>query len=139
MLMLHGMKAHFTTNLVFLFLCPPVVFYVCLFVFRYILKRLGTEKYKEMNVNISFIFLTFLTLVSQSKSNDDLPQIQVTVLTKESDRHVYSSGSLVDVEVGERIYFTCQSKVQHQVSASFYSQVSPIPFQNTNYVSPINS
>jgi len=109
---------------------------LCLGTF-WILKCPGTGKYKEMNMNISFIFFTFLTLASKSESNDDLPQIQVTVQTKEDDHHVYSSESLVDVEVGEKIYFTCQSKVSHRIISSFNSQVSPIPIHNANQLSPI--
>ena len=77
----------------------------------------------QRNMN-SFIFLIFFSLVPQSKSRDDLPQIKVLILTKENKLHTYSSGAFVDVKVGERIYFTCQSKVPHRVVSSFFSQVN---------------
>ena len=98
-------------------------FLMCTDILWSVLKRESTNR----NMKISFICLTFLTLLAQSKSNDDLPQIQVTVLTKGDDRHVYSSGTFVAVEVGDRIYFTCQSRVPHRIISTIYSRVSRIP------------
>ena len=89
-------------------------FLMCTDILWSVLKRESTNR----NMKISFICLTFLTLLAQSKSNDDLPKIQVTVLTKgdKFDHYAYSSSrTFVGVEVGDRIYFTCQSRVPHRI------------------------